>query len=155
MYLRNLFFLISRLDPIHNTKSQSSLSVRSRNFCCPILKYAAASSKVKFAFSQKGISFILRTHLSDSCKSHVSSPFDLLSHIFNTQITESLSFSFLLDFDRRSLKIIGECVSIIKLSLFYIKTEAAPSHRSFTSAHSDGLPSNSVTSSRREYHYQQ
>ena len=98
MYLRNLFFLISRLDPIHNTKSQSSLSVRSRNFCCPILKYAAASSKVKFAFSQKGISFILRTHLSDSCKSHVSSPFDLLSHIFNTQITESLSFSFLLDF---------------------------------------------------------
>ena len=98
MYLRNLYFLISLFDPTHNTKSQSSLSVRSRNFCCPILKYDAASSKVKFAFSQKGISFILRTHLSDSCKSHVSSPFNLLSHIFNTQITESLSFSFLSDF---------------------------------------------------------
>ena len=57
-YLSNNRFLISRLFPTHRTKLQSSSLVISRSFPVPIPEYAAASSKVKFAFSQIGISFM-------------------------------------------------------------------------------------------------
>ena len=58
IYLSNNRFLISLLFPTQRTKLQSLSLVISRSFPIPIPEYAAASSKVKFAFSQIGISYM-------------------------------------------------------------------------------------------------
>ena len=53
---------ISRLEPIHKTYGQLSLLVKSRSLLMPMPKYAAASSKVRFAFSQMGTSYFNQQH---------------------------------------------------------------------------------------------
>ena len=58
MYSSSFLRLISRLEPIHKTKGQLSLSDIFLSLLIPIPEYAAASSKVKLLFSQTGISII-------------------------------------------------------------------------------------------------
>ena len=57
-FIKNKRFLISRLLPTQRTKLQFLSLVISRSLPVPMPEYAAASSNVKFAFSQIGISFI-------------------------------------------------------------------------------------------------
>ena len=58
MNLSNKRFLIRRLFPTQRTKLQFLSLVISRSFPVPMPEYAAASSKVRFAFSQIGTSFM-------------------------------------------------------------------------------------------------
>lgn len=56
-YSSSCFLLINLLLPTHKTKGHLSSSEISRNLFTPILKYAAASSNVRFDFSYIGTSY--------------------------------------------------------------------------------------------------
>ena len=52
-------FLIRHLLPTHKTNGQFSSAASFRSLFSPMLKYAAASSMVRFDFSQMGTSFFM------------------------------------------------------------------------------------------------
>ena len=84
--------MISRLFPHHITYLQFLSFVNSLSLFIPILKYAEASSKVRFDFSHIGISFLIAYAPSHqlngkSISEHLTNPLFLSKYAF----TESYS----------------------------------------------------------------